>query len=124
MKKLILFYVLAASITALASDREPTANFSGAKDCSSIQAQWDQMGLEYAAKRKECDTIHDELVDLVHKRVEAYDKANLPNATVEDGYAYYSSYQEERKKAHEETICSDQAWAINRARADLTLQCK
>ena len=73
MKKLILFYILAISISAMANEGELSVTSSGPKDCSIIQAQWDQMGLQLQAKNKECDALHEELVILVHKRVEAFD---------------------------------------------------
>ena len=126
MKTFILFCVLAVSVSAVAQIGEPAPTTSAItyKDCSAIKVQWDAMGIELKNKQSECDAIHKELLSLSQKQQEAETKANQPNSTVEDGYAYFNAREATSAKAKENNACSDQWWEIFRARADLTSKCK
>ena len=131
MKNLIIYSVLAtsvlaASVSAVAQVGAPPATTSAItnKDCSAIKVQWDAMGIELKNKQNECDAIHKELLSLSQIQQEAEAKANQPNSTVEDGYAYFNARQATSVKAKEYNACSDQWWVIFRGRANLTSKCK
>jgi hypothetical protein len=132
MKNLFLTCILAMSASSLTSAAEPTPSTPLTPsrpgiiyhDCSPIEAELEQMADQMKVKRQECDGIYQELLELTKLKKEAETKAQLPNSTVEDGYAYFNLSQTWSRKAKDYNTCDDQLWAIFRERANLMSKCK
>ena len=128
MKTLILIYVLVVSISAMADGQPtPAPGLNGiivSRDCPELLAPLQKNESDLAAKQKECDGIHKELLDLHQKKMDAEAKVDAPNSTVDDGYAYYNARQAESAKGKEVNNCSDQWWKIFDAHADIIASCR
>lgn len=132
MKTIILTFAFAMSASGFTNAAEPTPSTPIKRshpgityhDCSPVQAQLDQMARQLDEKRQECDGIYQELKNLNTKKMEAQARAQLPDSTVEDGYAFFNASQTLSAQAKVYNACDDQWWEIFRARANLLSKCK